>query len=66
MSDRNRAGERSGVAAGLGWVGAVAEGPPLDARLGLGGWILESADREFFPQRFFKPNGPNKQQPLSL
>lgn len=42
MSDWNRAGEWSGVAAGPGLVGAVDEGPPLVARVGLGGRILVS------------------------
>lgn len=45
MSDRKGAGERSGLAAGPGRVGTVAERPPLVARFGVGRWILVSANR---------------------
>ena len=49
MSDRNGAGERSGLAAGPGQGGMVAERPPLVARFGVGRWILVSANRESLP-----------------
>lgn len=49
VSDRNGAGERSGLAAGPGQVGMVAERPPLVARFGVGRWILVSANRESLP-----------------
>lgn len=45
VSDRKGAGERSGLAAGPGRVGTVAERPPLVARFGVGRWILVSANR---------------------
>ncbi|KAG5211838.1 hypothetical protein JEQ12_014267 [Ovis aries] len=43
VSDRKGAGERSGLAAGPGRVGTVAERPPLVARFGVGRWILMKA-----------------------